>query len=187
MPKLSYANVMATIAVFIALGGSSYAAIQMTGRNVKNGSLTGKDVRDRSLGQRELSNRAVKSLRGKAGPAGPAGVQGPAGAAATSLWAVVNVDGTLRRGSGVVSVSNEGSPANRYAVVKFNRDVSHCAHIVSLAYTRDGHANTGEIAAGRTTAPTEQLDSVTVQGFESGGYSVLTPPVYKDFQLAVFC
>lgn len=34
--KLSYANVMATIAMFVALGGTSYAAIRITGANVKN-------------------------------------------------------------------------------------------------------------------------------------------------------
>ena len=32
----TYANVMATFAVFVALGGSSYAAIKVTGKNVKD-------------------------------------------------------------------------------------------------------------------------------------------------------
>ena len=45
--RLTYANMMATVAVFIALGGSSYAAFTVTGKNVKNSSLTGKDVRTR--------------------------------------------------------------------------------------------------------------------------------------------
>lgn len=64
-PKLTYANVMATAAVFIALGGVSYAAFKLpknsvgakqlkknavTGQKVKNGSLTGKDVDSASLG-----------------------------------------------------------------------------------------------------------------------------------------
>jgi hypothetical protein len=196
--KLTYANVMATIAVFVALGGSSYAAVRMTGKNVKDGSLTGRDVRsgtitgkdvkDRSLGQKELTRRAVRSLRGATGPAGPAGAQGPAGAPATRLWAVVNSDGTLRRGSGVVSVAAEDLVSNPYIVVTFNRDVSGCAHIVSLAYKRNGTANTGEIAADTTTEPTVRPDSVTVQGFRSGGYAPpLSPPINKDFQLAVFC
>jgi len=48
--NLTYANVMATIAVFIALGGSSYAAITITGRNVKNSSLTYKDLKKNTLG-----------------------------------------------------------------------------------------------------------------------------------------
>ena len=64
-PKLSYANVMATIAVFIALGGASYAATQLpknsvgtkqlkknavNGSKVKDRSLTGKDIDPASLG-----------------------------------------------------------------------------------------------------------------------------------------
>ncbi len=48
--NLTYANVMATIAMFIALGGSSYAAIKVTGRNVKNSSLTYKDLKKNTLG-----------------------------------------------------------------------------------------------------------------------------------------
>ena len=49
-PHLTYANVMATIAVFIALGGSSYAAIKITGKNVKNSSLTWRDLKRNTLG-----------------------------------------------------------------------------------------------------------------------------------------
>jgi hypothetical protein len=48
--KLSYANVMATLAVFIALGGSSYAALSITSRDVRDGSLTHKDLRRNTLG-----------------------------------------------------------------------------------------------------------------------------------------
>jgi hypothetical protein len=63
--KLTYANVMATIAVFIALGGGAYAATQLkkntvgakqlkknavTGVKVKDQSLTGKDIKLSSLG-----------------------------------------------------------------------------------------------------------------------------------------
>ena len=193
--KLTYANLMATIAVFIALGGSSYAAVRMTGKDVKDGTLTGRDVRsgtltgkdikNRSLGQKELSRRAVRSLRGRIGPQGPQGVPGEP---ATRLWAVVNSDGTLRRGSGVVGVSAEGPESNPYILVRFDRDVSNCAHVVSLTYDRGGHANTGEIAAGPTTDPSVQPNSVTVQGFDSGGYvPPLEPPENKDFALAVLC
>jgi len=44
--RLSYANVMATVAVFIALGGSSYAALRVTGRNVPKDALTGADIKN---------------------------------------------------------------------------------------------------------------------------------------------
>jgi hypothetical protein len=64
--RLTYANVMATIAVFIALGGASYAATQklpknsvgtkqlkknaVTGAKVKNGTLTGTQINASTLG-----------------------------------------------------------------------------------------------------------------------------------------
>lgn len=48
--KLTYANVMSTVAVFIALGGSSYAALTITSRDVKNNSLTYRDLKRNTLG-----------------------------------------------------------------------------------------------------------------------------------------
>ncbi len=48
--RLTYANVMATLAVFIALGGSSYAALSVTGRDVKDRSLTYRDLKRNTLG-----------------------------------------------------------------------------------------------------------------------------------------
>jgi hypothetical protein len=56
---LSYANVTATLALFIALGGSSYAALELTGRDVRNNSLTGKDIRNRSLTGRDIARNSV--------------------------------------------------------------------------------------------------------------------------------
>jgi hypothetical protein len=77
--RLTYANIMATIAVFVALGGSSYAAITITGKSVKDSSLTGKDVKNRSLVARDFKAGQLPS--GPAGPVGPTGGPGPAGPA----------------------------------------------------------------------------------------------------------
>src|SRR5919106_6818346 len=52
--QLTYANVVATLALFIALGGSSYAALTVTGKDVRNGSLSGKDVKRNSLTGRQI-------------------------------------------------------------------------------------------------------------------------------------
>ncbi len=46
---LSYANVMATLAVFIALGGSSYAAYTISGSKIKNHSIRGGKLRHNTL------------------------------------------------------------------------------------------------------------------------------------------
>ena len=57
--RLSYANVMATVALFIALGGSSYAAVRITGANVKDGTITGADIKDNSLRGHEIRTGAT--------------------------------------------------------------------------------------------------------------------------------
>jgi hypothetical protein len=48
--RLSYANVMSTLAVFIALGGSSYALTRIDGKQVKNRSISGKKLKRNTLG-----------------------------------------------------------------------------------------------------------------------------------------
>jgi Collagen triple helix repeat (20 copies) len=69
----SYSNVLATIAVFVALGGSSYAAVSQIAKN----SVSTTQVRDRSLLARDFKRGQLKA--GPVGPAGPAGGVGPAG------------------------------------------------------------------------------------------------------------
>jgi hypothetical protein len=63
---LSYANVIATAAVFIALGGSSYAALTITGADVRNGSLTKRDLKKNTLdGSRIRESRLAKVPRAR--------------------------------------------------------------------------------------------------------------------------
>ncbi len=61
--RLTYANAMATLALFIALGGSSYAALSITGRNVENGSLTYKDLRRDTLGGSRINESRLGTVR----------------------------------------------------------------------------------------------------------------------------
>jgi hypothetical protein len=60
--RLNYANVVATLALFIALGGSSYAALTVTGSNVRNGSLTGKDIKRNSLTGRQIREGQLNAV-----------------------------------------------------------------------------------------------------------------------------
>ena len=52
--RLTYANVMATIAVFIALGGSSYAAFTISGSDIKNRSIAGKKLKRNTLTSKQV-------------------------------------------------------------------------------------------------------------------------------------
>lgn len=59
----SYANVMATLAVFIALGGSSYAAFSLTGRDIKDGSLTHRELTRNTLGGTRIKESRLGKVR----------------------------------------------------------------------------------------------------------------------------
>jgi hypothetical protein len=76
-----HTTAVAYLALFAALGGSAYAAVTVTGKQIKDATVTGKDVKNRSLGAGELSASALGSLRtaGERGPAGPQGEQGKQG------------------------------------------------------------------------------------------------------------
>jgi hypothetical protein len=60
--RLTYANLVATLALFIALGGSSYAALKITGKNVSNNSLTYKDLRRNTLGGSRIKESRLGSV-----------------------------------------------------------------------------------------------------------------------------
>lgn len=52
--RLTYANVMSTLAVFIALGGSSYAALKIDGRDIERRSIPAKKLKRNSITGREV-------------------------------------------------------------------------------------------------------------------------------------
>ena len=52
--RLTYANVMSTLAVFIALGGSSYAALTINGSSIKNRSIAATKLRHNTLTGTEI-------------------------------------------------------------------------------------------------------------------------------------
>jgi len=83
---LTYANVMATVAVFIALGGSSYAAITLTKNSVKSKHIAKGAVKRSDIGKRAVNSAKVadfsllaKDFKSGQLPAAPQGLQGDKG------------------------------------------------------------------------------------------------------------
>lgn len=59
---LSYANVVATLALFIALGGSSYAAVKLNGKDIKKNTVAGKALKKDTLGGREIKESKLAKV-----------------------------------------------------------------------------------------------------------------------------
>jgi hypothetical protein len=56
---LSYANVVATLALFAAMGGTSYAVLHVGSRDVVDNSLRSKDIRNNTLRSRDILDRTL--------------------------------------------------------------------------------------------------------------------------------
>ena len=134
---LKFANVASALALCVALSGTSYAAVKITGKDVKNSSLTGKDVKDSSLRSGDFAPGQL--------PAGAPGPKGDKGEPATSLWAVINQNGTIARHRG--ATANTLKEATGTYNVHFDRDVSSCAYSVTI-----GGADAGTPPAGSAGA-----------------------------------
>ena len=186
-------NAVAYVALFVALGGTSYAAIKLPANSVghsqlRNDAVTSKEVKNHSLLKVDFKpgqiHNGARGATGAPGPAGAAGPAGPAGAPATSLWAVVRADGSLVRGSGVETTNRAGG--GTYSVT-FNRSVVACADLVNLGgWTTGGEVNvpgSGEAEAGVAGNGTAVGDkTVNVFTRDSSG-----SPADRGFHLAVVC
>ena len=95
---LTYANVMASVAVFVALGGASYAAVRLPRNSVgasqiKNNAVSGAKVRDQSLTAADF-NGSVQGPQGATGAQGPKGDPGSAGPRGEQGPGAVRLDAT---------------------------------------------------------------------------------------------
>lgn len=100
-------NVVAYLALFLALGGTSYAALSLPKNSVgtqqlKNGAVTGSKVRVHSLTSRDFKKgqlpagpRGSQGVAGAQGPQGNQGLQGPQGVPGSArAYGQVVIDGS---------------------------------------------------------------------------------------------
>jgi hypothetical protein len=193
-PGITYANVTATLALFVALGGSSYAAITITGKNVADSSLTTKDVKDRSLLKRDFKRgQLVNGVPGLPGLKGDQGIQGERGASGSD-----GSDGAPGSALGFAAVASEGSlypspnskNVDRATKVDFGSPVTgiYCLHTTftpaNVVATIYGGAGGGEIRATTVTnincATGHGPYNVQVNTFDSTG-----APADRAFYVAI--
>jgi hypothetical protein len=68
------ANVIGLLALFIALGGTTYAATALPANSVGT-----KQLKKGAVTKAKINKKTIKQLKGNIGPAGPAGPTGPTG------------------------------------------------------------------------------------------------------------
>jgi Collagen triple helix repeat (20 copies) len=78
--RLTYANVMSSIAVFLVLAGATAYAATELGRE----SVGTKQLQKEAVSLAKIKKAAKNSLKGQTGPAGKAGPAGPTGASGAS-------------------------------------------------------------------------------------------------------
>jgi hypothetical protein len=79
-PRVILGLVVAAALLMVGSAGGAVAGSLITGKQIKDGTITSADVKDRSLATTDLSPAAITALAGRSGPAGATGPAGPAGA-----------------------------------------------------------------------------------------------------------
>lgn len=184
--RLTFANVTSCVALFVALGGTGYAAIKLPRNSVgraqirsrsvgsselRKGAVTSRAIRHGTIRTSDLSAKTRSSLRGTPGPPGPAG---PAG---VTLRAAVPSGGTVAAGNAVRATHQGGT--NVYTV-DFGRTLTGCIPTATLAAVQSG-PTIEQPAPGRITV---QLSgsSVVVNTFGADG-----SPAEQPFDVIVAC
>lgn len=183
--RLSYANVVATLALVAAVGGgTAWAAGKVRTRNiayhavtaskinynsitaskVKNNSLTGKELRNSSVLTDDVRNGSLRAEDFAAGQL-PKGDKGDKGDPGASIFGSVSAAGALVNGRGATAVTPNPDSS---VTVAFAGDVSKCAAVATI-----GDLNGGTVGA----APGAVPQQITFR----------TSPVLRPFNFAVHC
>jgi hypothetical protein len=178
---LSYANLTATLALFIALGGTSYAVATLPRNSVgpaqlrtnavgsaeiRRHAVKSSDIGNGSVRLRDISESAREALKGQIGPQGP---PGPTFA--------VTLDSTGGRVAGS-QVGLAGAGAGR-RLIQFSRSIANCVPTATLTSVAGGPTppSDGRIRAGVTSD-----GRVLVEMWDQAGQ-----PAFYPFNLIVAC
>ena len=177
---------LALLALFFALGGTSFAAgnrllpgNSVGTRQVINGSLQTSDLsktaRNALKGNRGLRGPAgARGARGATGTSGAQGLQGSPGQSATKLFVALDAGGTLTKNNGATSATRASAGVYR---ITFNANITNCVYLSTGGQDAGGLFEDYHLYTSRTGTNT-----VNVQIFDEKNN-----PLDRSFYLAVFC
>jgi hypothetical protein len=190
--KLTYANVTATLALVLALGGgTAWAASKIrtrhlgfhavTGPKIDTNAVTASKIRNGTIGTDDVKDGSLGAADVKDGSLGTADLApGTLPVPDADTWGVVTSSGALARGVGVTGVA-PGSEGE--ATVSFPEDVTGCGVVATVGGTTP--ADPEQETAGTVHAvpgPSTQQITFTTRALGAG-----FPPTDLPFHFALFC
>lgn len=200
---MSYANVTASLALFLTLGGTSYAVLHvgsndvadnsLRSRDIRNGTLLSRDLRDRTIRGRDvhqdgLGSRVIKeSALGTVPRATDSDRVGGATLqdlrlrcpSNTVSRAGVCIETSARGPLGFVSAVEQCSRAGRQLIGMPELDlyVRSTGPLPQAEWTASVYRNPDD-----ALTAVEQLQAVLIQGFADVGYDRVHAPVQHAFR-----
>lgn len=156
MKKPSPSLLVSSAALVVALGGTSYAAVQINGSQIKNNTVTSQKIKNNTIKSNDIKNRSIKAKDLKKGVV-PEGTR----------WALVNAAGQIEAQSGgftVVSAypvlpntATGGAPnnslrANGNVYINAGESLSNNAITATIALQNTVDQNGDGVTSGRSTA-----------------------------------
>jgi hypothetical protein len=143
---LTYANVAATLALFLALGGAAYAATQLPKNSVGT-----KQLRNGAVTAAKIAKQTRNQLRGSRGPAGQQGAQGKIGKAGAK--GATGAKGTQG------AQGPKGEPGERPAFEVVSKPgapvpFTGATQVVALTLSPGSYATTAQVVARSTLGTT---------------------------------
>jgi hypothetical protein len=141
----SPAMVVASIALFVAVGGISWAAATIGTNDIQNKAVTAKKLHNHAVGKRKIKRHAVagEKLRGDQ----------------RTVWAAVKLSGAISDQSGGIKAEQTGTG---HYVVDFGKNVSGRALVVSATRQREiagAYLCNGGPGPGKDCSPNDRNDS----------------------------
>jgi hypothetical protein len=184
--RLTYANVIATLALFLVLGGGAYAATTLSPNSVGTAQLKAEAVTAGKITRK--ARQQLQGQRGLTGPQGPQGAKGATGAkgaagarGATGAAGAKGATGADGSGPGIESATKPSTPAPFTAAVPiiglplatgaYVTSADVVVQSVSGAFVRCTLTGGGEALASVPAGGTETLAMSATRG---GGSAVIT-------------
>lgn len=157
MKALNFSNVIAFVALFVALGGSVYAAGKLNGSQIKPNSLPGNRVKAKTLTAKQIKPGSLTGTEIKAGSltGTQINVSTLAGVTASKLASVQYAASVVPLSLGVPTTGTASCPAGTYVIgggATVSPETAAYVNDSGPSSTRTGWTATGEaVAPGVTT------------------------------------